>query len=137
SSALLYLDRDRDARRRLIEEPDLMRTAIEEFLRVGAPQFALATTAKYDTEVGGCPISKGDKLLLVWASGNRDEAVFDRSEEVVPDRFPKRHMAFGVGAHRCLGSTLARRQIQVALEAILRRLPDYEVDHDRLVRAET
>jgi cytochrome P450 len=137
SSALLHLDRDRDARQRLIDEPDLMRTAIEEFLRVGAPQFALARTAKRDTEVGGCPISKGDRLLLVWASANRDEGVFERADEVVLDRFPNRHMAFGLGAHRCLGSTLARRQIQVALEAILRRLPDYEVDHDRLVRAET
>ena len=137
SSALLYLDKDHDARQRLIDEPDLMRTAVEEFLRVGAPQFALARTAKHDAEVGGCPISKGDRLLLVWASANRDEQVFERPDEVVLDRFPNRHMAFGLGAHRCLGSTLARRQIHVALETILRRLPDFEVDHERLVRAET
>ena len=76
-------------------------------------------------------------MLLVWASGNRDESVFERADEVLLDRDPNRHMAFGLGAHRCLGSTLARRQIQVALSAILRRLPDYEVDHSRLVRAET
>jgi cytochrome P450 len=56
---------------------------------------------------------------------------------VLIDRDPNRHMAFGLGAHRCLGSTLARRQIQVALRTILRRLPDYAVDHTRLVRAET
>ena len=73
----------------------------------------------------------------MWGSGNRDEAVFERADEVVLDRFPNRHMAFGLGAHRCLGSTLARRQIQFALRTLLRRLPDYAIDHERLVRAET
>jgi cytochrome P450 len=137
SSALLHLDRNRDDRRRLIEQPELMESAVEEFLRVGAPQFALARTAKRDVELGGQQIAQGDRVLLVWASGNRDESVFERSDDVVLDRPHNRHMAFGLGAHRCLGSTLARRQIQVALSAILRRLPDYEVDHSRLVRAET
>jgi cytochrome P450 len=137
SSALLHLDRNRDDRRRLIEQPELMEPAVEEFLRVGAPQFALARTAKRDVELGGQQIAQGDRVLLVWASGNRDESVFDRADEVVLDRPHNRHMAFGLGAHRCLGSTLARRQIHVALSAILRRLPDYAVDHSRLVRAET
>ncbi|HEY5875107.1 MAG TPA: cytochrome P450 [Ilumatobacteraceae bacterium] len=137
SGALIHLDRDRDARKRLIDEPDLMRTAVEEFLRFEAPQFALARTATRDVEVGGCPVREGERLLLVWASGNRDEDVFERADEVVLDRFPNKHMSFGLGAHRCLGSTLARRQIQVALRTILRRIPDYEIDHDRLVRAET
>ena len=137
SSALLHLDRNRDDRQRLIEHPELMDTAVEEFLRVGAPQFALARTAKRDVELGGQRVAKGDRVLLVWASGNRDESVFDRADEVLIDRDPNRHMAFGLGAHRCLGSTLARRQIQVALAAVLRRLPDFQVDHSRLVRAET
>ena len=137
SSALLHLDRNREDRRRLIEQPELMESAVEEFLRVGAPQFALARTAKRDVELGGQQIAQGDRVLLVWASGNRDVSVFDRADEVLIDRDPNRHMAFGLGAHRCLGSTLARRQIQVALRTILRRLPDYAVDHSRLVRAET
>ena len=137
SGALIHLDRDREARRRLIDEPQLMRTAVEEFLRIEAPQFALARTATRDTEVGGCPVGKGDRLLLVWASGNRDEDVFDRPDDVVLDRFPNKHMSFGLGAHRCLGSTLARTQIQVALRTILNRLPDYEIDRDHLVPAET
>lgn len=137
SGALLYLDQHRDDRQRLIDEPDLMRVAVEEFLRVGAPQFALARTATRDVELGGCPISKGDRVLLVWAAANRDERVFDQPEEVVIDRMPNRHMAFGLGAHRCLGSTLARRQIEIGLQTILRRLPDFEVDHARRVPAET
>ena len=137
SSALIYLERNPAARQRLRDEPDLMATAVEEFLRFESPQFALARTATRDVEVGGCPIAEGERILLVWGSGNRDEAVFERADEVVLDRFPNRHMAFGLGAHRCLGSTLARRQIQIALRTLLRRLPDYAIDHERLVRAET
>jgi len=137
SNALLHLDRDRDHRQELIDDPSLLPGAIEELLRYEAPQFALARVATRDVEVGGQSISAGDRLLLVWASGNRDEEVFDDPENVVLDRFPNRHMTFGLGAHRCLGSTLARRQILLALRGVLRRLPDYEVDHDRVERAET
>ena len=84
SSALLHLDRNRDDRRRLIEQPELMESAVEEFLRVGAPQFALARTAKRDVELGGHQIAEGDRVLLVWASGNRDESVFERPDDVAP-----------------------------------------------------
>lgn len=137
SSSLRYLDRDRDARRRLIDEPELVTRAVEEFLRYEAPQFSLARTATRDVEIGGRQIKAGDRILLVWASGNRDADVFENPDDVVLDRFPNRHLTFGLGGHRCLGSTLARRQIKVALLAVLRRLPDYEVDWDRMERAET
>jgi cytochrome P450 len=137
SSALIHLDRDRDARQRLIEEPDLLPSAVEEFLRYESPQFALARTATRDVVVGDRQIREGDRVLLVWASGNRDEEMFDRADEVVLDRSPNRHMAFGLGAHRCLGSNFARRQILLALRAVLRRLPDYTIDHEHLVKAET
>ncbi len=137
SSALIHLDRDRDARQRLIDEPDLLPSAVEEFLRFESPQFALARTATRDVVVGDRQIGQGDRVLLVWASGNRDEEMFDRADEVVLDRSPNRHMAFGLGAHRCLGSNFARRQILLALRAVLRRLPDYSIDHEHLVKAET
>ena len=137
SNALLYLDKHRDARRRLVEEPALMTSAVEEFLRYEAPQTAMARVATKDVVIGGRDISKGDRLLLVWASANRDGTAFDDPDRVVLDRFPNRHITFGHGAHRCLGSNLARRQIQVALRAVLRRLPDYTIDHDNAVRAET
>lgn len=136
-NALIHLDRDRDARRRLIEEPDLLPSAIEEFLRFEAPQLALARTATRDVTLGGREISAGDRVLMVWASANRDEKVFDDPDEIILDRFPNRHMTFGLGAHRCLGSTLARRQIAVALRAVLRRMPDYEIDFGAAERAET
>jgi cytochrome P450 len=137
SNALLHLDRDREARARLIADPGLLATAIEEFLRFEAPQFALARTVTRDVVIGGQTIRADEKVLLVWASGNRDEAVFPDAETLVLDRFPNRHMTFGLGAHRCLGSTLARRMAHITLGAVLARLPDYSVDHARVVRADT
>jgi cytochrome P450 len=137
SNALIHLDRDRDLRQRLLDDPSLAPVAVEELLRYEAPQFALARTARRDVIIGGRHIRAGDRLLLVWASGNRDEEVFERPDDVVVDRYSNRHMTFGLGAHRCLGSNLARRQILLALRGVLRRLPDYEIDRDRVVRAET
>ena len=137
SNALIQMDNDRDLRQRLIEEPSLMTSAVEEFLRFEAPQMAMARTAKKDVVIGDRHVRKGDLVLMVWASANRDESVFDDPDRIVLDRFPNRHVTFGLGAHRCLGSNLARRQIQVALQGVLRRLPDYTLDHENAVRAET
>lgn len=137
ANALIHLDEDRDARARLISDPSLMTAAIEEFLRFEAPQMALARTAMEDVVIGGQQIKAGDKLLLVWASGNRDAEAFDNPDQLQLDRFPNRHMTFGLGAHRCLGSNLARRQIEVTLNAVLRRMPDYRVDLDAATRPET
>ena len=137
SNALIQMDHDRDLRRRLIEDPALMTSAVEEFLRFEAPQMAMARTATRDVVIGDRHISAGDLVLMVWASANRDDSVFEDPDSIVLDRFPNRHVTFGLGAHRCLGSNLARRQIQVALQGVLRRLPDYTIDHDNAVRAET
>lgn len=137
SNALLHLSRDTALRQRLIDEPELMSTAVEEFLRFEAPQLALARTALEDVELGGRQIKAGDKVLLVWASANRDEQWFGDPDTIDLERFPNRHMTFGLGAHRCLGSTLARAQIRIALTAVLRRLPDYHVDETQATRPET
>ncbi|HRE02792.1 MAG TPA: cytochrome P450, partial [Ilumatobacteraceae bacterium] len=137
SNALIRLSSDRVARQRLIDEPGLMGSAVEEFLRIEAPQFAMARTANVDVTIGGQEIKAGDKILMVWASANRDKTVFDDPDELRLDRFPNRHMTFGLGAHRCLGSNLARRQIEVALRAVLQRMPDYEIDLDAATRPET
>ena len=112
SSALIHLDRDRDARQRLIDEPDLLQTAVEEFLRFESPQFALARTAKRDVDVGGREIA--EPAIGSCSCGRRGTAT--RRCSTAPtrcllDRSPNRHMAFGLGAHRCLGSNFARRQI--------------------------
>lgn len=136
-NALLYLDENRQARAWLIEDPGRIPSAVEEFLRWEAPQMCLARTAQRDVEIGGQTIREGERLLLVWASGNRDEEAFDGSEEVVLDREPNRHMTFGLGAHRCLGSTLARAMFGTALREVLHRIPDYRIDRDGVQKAET
>jgi cytochrome P450 len=134
---LLFLDQHHDARQHLIDHPDALPQAVEEFLRYEAPQQALARTAKQDCVVGGQEVKQGERLFLVWASGNRDEAAFPDPDEVVLDRFPNRHMTFGLGAHRCLGSTVARKQIIHSVRAVLDRMPDFVIDRDRVTHAET
>lgn len=137
ANAMRFLDEHHEHRDRLVAEPSLIPQAVEEFLRYEAPQQGLARVAARDVEVGGQPVCEGERLFLLWASANRDPEVFPDPDEVVLDRFPNRHMTFGVGAHRCLGSTVARRQIQFALEELLERVPDFELDRERMVRADT
>ena len=102
-ASLLHLATHPDDRRRLIDEPDLIHSATEEFLRVFAP-VTMAREVIEDTVVGGCPMKKGDRVLLPFPAGNRDPAVFDQPDKVTLDREVNRHFAFGVGIHRCLGS---------------------------------
>lgn len=137
ANAVLYLDEHREHRERLIAEPGLIPQAVEELIRYEAPQQGLGRVATRDVEIDGHCIRSGDRLLLLWASANRDEEAFPEPDKVILDRFPNRHLTFGVGAHRCLGSNIARTQIQVALAALLDRLPDFEVERSALVRADT
>jgi cytochrome P450 len=106
-------------------------------LRWISPIQTQARTVTTDTELGGCPLHAGDRVLVSWAGANRDEAVFDRPDEVVLDRFPNRHVSFGLGIHRCIGSNLARSQFLAVLDAVLDRIPDYEVDTNRVQRYTT
>lgn len=128
--ALLHLSRHPEDRDRLLAEPELMGTAVEEFLRVFAPVTAIARMASSDVEVAGQQIRRGDPVLLLYRSANRDERVFDRPQEVVLDRKPNRHLTFSAGIHRCPGSNFARMELRVMVEEVLRRLPDYEVRED-------
>lgn len=136
-NAMLYLDANHEARERLRRDPKLLPLAVEEFLRYQAPQPGLARVATKDCVVGGRAVEKGERLLLLWASANRDEEVFDRADDVVLDRFPNRHVTFGIGAHRCLGAPLASLEIRIALEQLLARVPDFRIERDGIVRAET
>lgn len=124
-NALVALSRHPELKQQLIDDPDLMATATEEFLRHGSPTQGLARTVSRDTEFHGQHLKAGDRVLLLWASANRDPNVFECPAELKLDRHPNRHMAFGVGQHRCLGSNLARTMFQVMMTEILRRLPDF------------
>ncbi|MGE3741405.1 MAG: cytochrome P450 [Geminicoccaceae bacterium] len=125
-SCLWHLAQHRDDRRRLLSEPALMPTAIEEFLRAYAPVTMARQVAK-ETTVGGCPFKEREMVLLSFPAANRDPEVFPQADRVVIDRTENRHAAFGLGIHRCIGSNLARMEITVALEEWLARIPDFEL----------
>jgi cytochrome P450 len=125
-SSLLHLATHPEDRRRLVAEPSLMPTAIEEFLRVYAP-VTMARLVKEDVEIEGCPMKVDDWVLLPFPAANVDPAAFDRADEVLIDRTENRHLAFGLGIHRCLGSNLARLEVRVAVEEFLARFPEFEV----------
>jgi len=127
-SSFVWLARNPDRRRELAEQPKLMPHAIEEFLRVFTPQQALSRTVMQDVELAGQLLKRGDRVLMCWVSGNMDETEFENPEQVDFDRGNKRHMAFGLGVHRCLGSNVARLEFRVLFEQILKRIPDYRID---------
>ena len=126
-SALWHLAKTPGDRERLIAEPELMPTAIEEFLRAFAP-VTMAREVVKETEIGGCPIKPGNMVLLSFPAANRDPAVFPDADKVVIDRKQNPHAAFGLGIHRCVGSNLARMEMTVAIAQWLKRIPDFRLD---------
>jgi cytochrome P450 len=114
-------------RGRLVEDPAGFPTAIEEMLRV----FAFVSPARKlvaDIDYEGCPMKKGQMVLMPLWSANRDDRAFPNATDVVLDRSPNRHIAFGAGPHRCAGSHLARRELLIAMEEWHTLIPDYEID---------
>ena len=81
-----------------------------------------------DTVLGGQQLRRNDQVLISWLAANHDEREFERADEVMLDRAPNRHVAFGLGPHRCIGAPLARVMFEVMVKAVLDRIPDYEVD---------
>lgn len=123
----VYLARNPEQRRLLVEQPDILPSAIEELLRWETPVPGIARVAIQDVEVGGCPISKGERVSPLLGAANTDPAEFPDPELVDFRRNPNRHRAFGGGPHRCLGSHLARLELRVALREFHARIPDYEI----------
>ena len=121
-ASLWHLARTPQDRERLIAEPELLPTAMEEFLRAYAP-VTMARLVKEDMHWHGVDMKADDWILLSFPAANRDPAQFDRAGEVVIDREINRHAAFGLGIHRCVGSHLARMELRVALEVWLERIP--------------
>ena len=96
-------------------------------MRWATPLIFIRRTATGDTEIGGQPIREGEKLLLFYCSGNRDETAFEEAYRFDVRRDPNPHVGFGAGPHFCLGANLARREITVMFRELFRRLPDLEV----------
>ena len=108
----------------LLADPEgLSASAVEEMLRWTSPIIAFRRTATQDTTLHDVSIAEGDKVVLYYASANRDEAVFDHPERFDIRRDPNPHLAFGTGPHVCLGATLARMEIRILFEELLRRFP--------------
>ena len=128
-SSLWHLGTHPDDLQRLVDEPDVMMFALEEFLRAYAP-VTMARLVREDYDFHGCPMKANDWVLLPFPAANRDPAQFDRATEFVIDRQENRHGAFGLGIHRCLGSNLARLELKVAVEEFVKRFPGFTVDGD-------
>jgi cytochrome P450 len=126
-SSLWHLAKTPADRERLVAEPDLLPTAIEELLRAYAP-VTMARLVKEDMHWRGVDMKADDWVLLSFPAANRDPAQFDRAGEVVIDREVNRHAAFGLGVHRCVGSHLARMELRVALDVWLERFPVFTLD---------
>ncbi|GAB4943209.1 cytochrome P450 [Mycobacterium avium subsp. hominissuis] len=125
---LLHLGTHPDLRQQLIDHPELYRTATDEFLRYFSVNQTLSRTVTHDVVLAGQRLRKNDRVVISWLSANHDENEFDRPDEIILDRSPNRHVAFGLGPHRCIGSHLARLMSEVMVRAVLDRIPDYQVD---------
>jgi hypothetical protein len=125
-ASLWHLATHPEDRRRLAQDPSLMPTAIEEFLRAYAP-VTMAREVVKETTVGGCTFKEKGQVLLSFPAANRDPAVFPDADKVLIDRAENRHAAFGLGRHRCLGSNLARMEMTIAVEEWLKRFPEFSL----------
>jgi len=126
-SSLWHLASNPVDRRRLVENPDKIPMAVEEFLRAYAP-VTMARMVTDDMEFHGVQMKKEDRVLLPFPAANRDENQFANPAVVDLEREENRHAAFGLGIHRCIGSNLARLEMNVAIEVFLKRFPDFELD---------
>ncbi|GIW45646.1 MAG: putative cytochrome P450 [Candidatus Binatia bacterium] len=134
ANAVDLLYRHPQQRARLIREPERMADAVEEVLRFDPSTQALARVVRRDVTLHGTVVPAGARVLLLIGSANRDETVIERADEFDVFRTPVAHLAFGIGTHFCLGASLARLEGRVALEEVLRSMPEYELDLARRER---
>ncbi|HEX4864913.1 MAG TPA: cytochrome P450, partial [Acidimicrobiales bacterium] len=126
-----------DQRRQVVEDRGLVPNAIEELLRFEAPSPVQARVVTKDVEHHGRTVPQGSIMLLLNASGNRDERRFEDPDRFDIHRRIGHHLSFGYGIHFCLGAALARLEGRIALDEVLNRFPEWEVDWDNAVQART
>jgi hypothetical protein len=127
--ALMHLSQSPDQRQLLLDDPSKVPAAVEEILRMEA-QVAAGRRATVDLEIGGVQVRADDQMLVMLCSANRDGAEFEDPDEMRIERSPNRHLTFGSGPHRCLGSHLGRLELRIAIEELNKRIPDYRLDPD-------
>ena len=129
SGGMALLIENPDQRQKLIDDPSLIPSAVEEMVRMVSPVHSFGRTLTRDTELRGRKLRKGQQVLLLYPSANRDAEVFEDPDLFRVERNPH-HLGFGVGSHFCLGANLARMELRTAFEDLLRRLPDMEYSGD-------
>lgn len=122
-----YLATHADERDRLVAEPGMIPRAVEELIRYAGSIHGLHRTVTKDVELGGHTFRSGDTVVVNFAAANRDESMFPQADRCILDRHDNRHLGFGAGVHRCLGSNLARLELQVGVQQVLSRLPDFRL----------
>ncbi len=128
TGGLFFMSQNPDQFRKLRENPKLIPSAVSEIIRYQTPLAHMRRTAIADIELGGKQIRKGDKVVMWYLSGNRDDEVIENPDRFIVDRArPRQHLSFGFGIHRCVGNRLAEMQLQILWELILQRFPTIEV----------
>jgi cholest-4-en-3-one 26-monooxygenase len=127
SGGLVAFSRFPDERERLLADPSLMETAVDEIVRYVSPVLSFSRTVTEDHDLQGRTLREGDRVLMLYQSANRDESVFDEPDRFRIDRAPNPHLGFGIGTHYCLGANLAKAEIRIVFEELFRRLPDIRV----------
>ena len=130
SGGMLALSRFPDEKQRMVEhlhDDAFMDLAVDELIRYVSPVLSFIRTVTEDHEYKGHQLSEGDRVLLLYQSANRDETVFDRPDELILDRDPNPHLAFGIGPHFCLGANLARMEVKTVFQELLSRFPDLDI----------
>jgi cytochrome P450 len=128
TGSILALNQNPEQYRKLRENPDLIPSMVSETVRWQTPLAHMRRTALRDFELAGQQIAKGDKVVMWYVSGNRDESVIERPNEYIIDRArPRQHLSFGFGIHRCVGNRLAEMQLRIIWEEILKRFPMIEL----------
>jgi cytochrome P450 len=131
---LYHVAKSAQLRARLLADPSLVPSAVEESLRLEPPLMGLGRMLLSDTTVAGVTMPEAERVMLLFGAANRDPTVFEGAEEFNIDRGNNRHLAFGVGVHRCVGAPLARLEMRVVLEEVLRRMPEIRLESDDDVR---
>jgi cytochrome P450 len=122
-----FLARNPSHRRQIVDDPSIIPAAVEELLRYETPVMGIPRMTDQDTVVNGRPVKKGQMIHVMLGAANTDDEEFGDGDVVRFDRDPNRHMAFGGGIHRCLGSHLARQELRVALREWHKRIPEYSI----------
>jgi cytochrome P450 len=125
--SVAYLAQRPEHRRALVEQPDLIPHAVEELLRLHTPVMQVIRVVAQEHEMHGVTMKPGDTVMVMLGAADTDPSEFDEAHEFLTERETNRHLAFGGGPHRCLGSHLARFELKVALEELHKRIPDYAI----------